>query len=303
MEQNLQYLEANKFLIRYHYIYKYKSYKKAAENYYVSSTDRNMSYAVDQLEAFYGVQLIRVHGNRLEFTEFGHIIGGVAQQVFQMNKDAKSKLDKVNLREINFATTADSYKYYVSQILLKFQEENPDVKVFALKTYYDDAARKLQQNEIDFYVGPVALERNSDFEYKSIGVTRTVLAVKNERKDEFNFNGCLSDFLPFKGAMKDKTSTFHTFFEKEAEKLGLKLDIALETSDVETLVDAVKNDVVDYAIIGNYYKDPDLHFIDITKCFEPLEICFVSRKGEVPTLALEKLIEVSQLLRVKPMDV
>ena len=124
MEGNMQFLEANKYLIRYYYVYKFKNFNKAAENFYIAGTDRNMKYAVTQLEDFYGVQLIKVKGNKLEFTEFGDILGEQSEVIFRQNIKINSILNKINLKEVNFGTTQDFYNYYIKPIFDRFQKEN-----------------------------------------------------------------------------------------------------------------------------------------------------------------------------------
>ena len=41
-----------------------------------------MKYAMAQLEIFYNIQLIKVEGNKLSFTEFGHILGKASQKIW-----------------------------------------------------------------------------------------------------------------------------------------------------------------------------------------------------------------------------
>src|SRR4030043_1311405 len=139
MIDDMQFLEANKYLIRYYYIYKYKSFHRAAENFYVAGTDRNMKYTVDQLENFYKVQLVRVIGNKLEFTDFGHLLGEHAEQIYNLNLKINSILNKMNLKEVNFSVSSDIYKYYVKPIFDVFQKENPDSKITLIKTNQYDA--------------------------------------------------------------------------------------------------------------------------------------------------------------------
>ncbi len=301
MTEDLQFLEANKFLIRYYYIYKYKSFHKASEKFYTASSDRNMKYAVQQLEKCYKVQLIKIKGNMFEFTEFGHILGEQVEKIYNLNVNTYSLLNKLNLKEINFATSPDYYKYYIKKVFDSFITENPDIKVNILKTNQMDSTERLLKREIDFIVGAVPLIQNPDLIYQEIAESKVFLAYLKKNSKKFKKIDSLYDIKELKGAMCDHTHVFYQNVREAEKEKNIKLNIVQNISDFESLIDAVKSGNVDYSIVGNYdLTDEDLIFLDITGFFKVYKICFIYRRNEVLTRTIEKLIKISEQLQIKP---
>ena len=300
MYDNMQFLEANKYLIRYYYIYKYKSFHRAAENFYISGTDRNMRYTVTQLENFYGVQLVRIIGNKLEFTEFGHLLGEQAEQIFNLNLKINSILNKMNLKEVNFSISSDIYKYYVKPVFKVFQKENPDSKIILIKTNQFDASQRLLNREIDFIVGFIPENCHPDLTYQKIAEGKIYLVSLKENEGKFKDIKSLKALTGYKGATLDNTDPFYFNLKKAEKKEKIELNIIYSTSDFDSLIEVVRNNFVDYSLIGNYTKLDDLAFIDVSFLFSPIEVCFIYRKNESFTTAIEKLIKISKKLDVKP---
>jgi len=301
MYEDLKFLEANKYLIKYYYIYKYKSLYKASENFYEPTSDRNMKNAIKLLEEFYNVQLVNVKGNRVEFTEFGEILGKQAEQIFNINLNIKSLINNINLKEINFATSPDYYKYYIKKVFDSFITENPDIKVNILKTNQMDSTERLLKREIDFIVGAVPLIQNPDLIYQEIAESKVFLAYLKKNSKKFKKIDSLYDIKEIKGAMCDHTHVFYQNVREIEKEKNIKLNIVQNISDFESLIDAVKSGNVDYSIVGNYdLTDQDLIFLDITGFFKVYKICFIYRRNEVLTRTIEKLIKISEQLQIKP---
>ncbi len=300
MTESMQFLEANKYLIRFYYIYKYKNFNKAAANFYVSSTDRNMKYAVKQLEAFYGVRLVKTSGNKLDFTEFGHILGRESEKIYNENISINSIIRRASFREVRFATTNDFYEYYLKPIFFEFQKKNPDIKIILLKTNQFDSTQRLLHREIDFIVGVVPQVKNDDLVYKPIAEAKIFLACKKDKEGQFCNIKSLRELKGFRGAVNDATTPFYFNLMKNVEKEEADLNILYHTSDCLSLVDVVLNDFADYSIIGNYRYFDEVCLIDISSLFDPVVISFIYRKGENPTKPIEKLIAISEKLGIRP---
>ncbi|MBN2546671.1 MAG: LysR family transcriptional regulator [Spirochaetes bacterium] len=301
MTEDLQFLEANKYLIRYYYIYKYKSFHKASKEFYVASSDRNMKYAVQQLEKYYNVQLIKIKGNMFEFTEFGHILGEQVKKIYDININIYTMLNKLDLKEINFATSPDFYKYYIKPVFDAFIKENPEIKVNILKTNQMDSTGRLIKREIDFIVGSLPLNQNPDLIYQEIAESRIFLAYLKENRQKFNKIDSLNDIKELKGAMCDHTHIFYHNVKEIEKENNIKLNIVHNISDFESLIDAVRSRNVDYSIVGNYeFLDEDVNFYDITGFFKPHKICYIYRKNEALTKSIEKLIIIAEKLKIKP---
>lgn len=300
---NLEYLESNKYLIRYYYVYKFKNLHRAAEEFYLQSTDRNMRYAINQLENFYNIQLIKTEGNKISFTEFGHILGKFSEQIYNVNLSIYSVLQRVNFKEIRFATSYDFYKYYIEPIFAYFQKEYSDAKIMLIKTNQHDSTNMLSKGEIDFIVGVKPDIINDKFEYQTIAQAKILLAIKQETIDKLGEINYLKDLKKLKGAMNDFTDPFYEKYEKADRDKNIKLNIVFHTSEYESLIGAVLNDFVDYAIVGNYTNIDGLVYFDISEIFAPTEIAFIYRKGEAVRKALKNLIDISQALDVKPSEI
>lgn len=302
MQDDMQFLEANKYLIRYHYVYKYKSFHRAAENFYIAGTDRNMKYTVDQLENFYKVQLVRVIGNKLEFTDFGHLLGEHAEQIYNLNLKINSILNKMNLKEVNFSISNDIYKYYVKPIFEVFQKENPDTKITLIKTNQYDATQRLLNREIDFIVGLIPSNCHPELTYQKIAEGKIYLVSLKSNENKFKDIKSLNDIKEFKGATLDFTEPFYYNLKEIEKKENIILNIVYSTSDIESLIEVVRNNFADYSLMGNYIKFDDLAFLDVSSLFNTIEVCFIYRKNESLTPAIEKLIKISKKLNIKPIE-
>jgi hypothetical protein len=60
--------------------------------------------------------------------------------------------------------------------------------------------------------------------------------------------------------------------------------------------------LVECAIVGNYTLEEGLFSTDISSLFKPIDICFIYRKGEGPTKAIQELIRIWRKLQVKPVS-
>ena len=294
-QESFQFPEANKYLIRYHYVYKNRSYHRASENFYIAGTDRNMKYAVTQLESFYGLKLVNIEGNKLGFTEFGHILGKYSQKIFDLNVEINSNLQRLNLKEVRFASTYDFYRYYIKQIFDVFLKANNDLKVTVIKTNQYDSIQKLLAREIDFVVGTMMIRQNQDLAYEKITEAKMLLAVKEERKNEFSGIKQLSDLEKLKGAVNDASDPFYENLYKSQQEKNTALNITYQSTDFDSLTD--------YSIVGNYSVAEGIHFIDISHFFYPVEICFVYRKGETTTKAIEEWKKIALELNVSPLKI
>ena len=292
MEESLQFLEANKYLIRYYYVYKHKSFLRAAENFYVSGTDRNMKYAVTQLENFYGVQLINVKGNKLTFTEFGHILGKQSKKVYDNNIEINSILQRSNLKEVRIATSFDFYKYYIKPVFAVFQKDNPDSKIILIKTNQYDATDRLLKREIDFIIGTNEVNPHPELTYDERSKAKILLAVKKENEAKYKNINSLVELKKIKGAINDQTDPFYHNFQYTTAEACVDLNIVYYTSDFESLIEIVR--------IGNYKYFSDLSFIDVSHLFKPVIISFIYRKGESQSMAIKNLINISSKLNIKP---
>jgi DNA-binding transcriptional LysR family regulator len=303
LQESFHFLEANKYLIRYYYVYKYKSFHRASENFYIAGTDRNMKYAVTQLESFYGLKLVNIEGNKLGFTEFGHILGSYSQRIFDLNVEINSNLQRLNLKEVRFASTHDFYKYYIKSIFDVFLKKNNDLKVTVIKTNQYDSIQRLLSREIDFVVGTTTFHQNQDLSFQEIANANILLAVKEGRKNEFTGIKKMADLLKFKGATYDNTDPFFENFYKCQEENEIELNIIYQSSDFDSLIDSLKDDIVDYAIVGNYANVEGIHFIDISSFFYPVVISIIYRKGEPTTEAIEEWIKIALDLKIAPMEI
>lgn len=296
----MQFLEANKYLIRYHYIYKYKSFHKAALNFYQQTSDRNMKYAVDQLESYYGVQLIKVNGNKLSFTEFGHILGYKTAEIVITNLEINSLIQRSNLKEVRFATSYDIYRYYGKPIFDLFLQEEPDIKMVLLKTNQYDAINRLLDREIDFVVGIMQSNPRCDLTYHRLFDASILLAVSAANADHFKTILSLHDLKEYRGAMNDQTDPFYENYQQTIAADNIELNIIYQTSDYESLINAVRDNLVDYAIVGNYERLPGINYFDISRFFAPVIIAYIFRKKENPTLAIEKLMGIKERIDLQP---
>ncbi len=296
-------LEANKFLIRYHYIYKFKNYTKAAENFYMPSSERNMRYAVSQLQDIYGVQLVNTDGNKLDFTFLGHLLGEYSQKIFSQNLEIASVIDRINMKEIRFASTFDFYKYYIGPVFDRFIKDNPDVRVQIIKTNQSDAQERLAKREIDFVIGTIPLNKNPDFVYDEVEDGKMLLAYRPEDREKFCGINSLKELTAFKGAMNDPSAAFYENFVASIANAEVELRILYETTDYGSLIKLLTDKIADYAIVGNYEKTEGIEFKDISGLFLPVKIAFIYRNGENPTKSIKELIAVFGKVKIKPVEV
>ncbi len=300
MFESNQFLEANKYLIRFYYVYKYKSLTKAAQNFYSAGSDRNMKYAVTQLEEIYGVKLANITTSKVEFTAFGDMVAHEAEKIYNINSQINSMIRRIQMKEIRFATSYDFFKYYIAPVFKNFQRKFVDVNITIVKTNQKDAIERLKQREVDFVVGTLPMEQDKDIVYEPFTKAKMLLVYLPNSRHKFDEITTLKEIAGYKGAINDVSAPFYENFEATLRSLDLTMNIVYQITDYESLIQLVREGLVDYAIAGNYSKEESLLTKDISDLFYPINICFIYRKGEEPSNTIRELIDVSRVLKVKP---
>ena len=131
-------------------------------------------------------------------------------------------------------------------------------------------------------------------------IERIKVNALKENEEKFINIKSLKDIKGYKGATLDNTDPFYYNLKEAEKKEKMDLNIIYSTSDIDSLIEVVRNNFVDYSLIGNYTKYEDLSFLDVSFLFNPIEVCFIYRKNESFTTAIEKLIKISNKLDVKP---
>ena len=110
---------------------KEKSVTKAAEALFV--TQPAVTMQVKSLEENLGVKLFKKHGKSLEFTHAGQVLLGYAERIFEIVEEMEYVLRghaELKHGTLTIGTTRSFAKYLMPDLLARFQDRYPAVKVF-----------------------------------------------------------------------------------------------------------------------------------------------------------------------------
>lgn len=291
-------LESVKYLIRYYYIYKYKSYVKACENYYEQIKPGVMKYSVSNLEDIYGTQLITDATNKLAFTEAGDKLGHLTQRIFDSVLMINNAISRVKMEQIRFGCSPDFYKYFIKPVFYTFRKKYPRAQMIIVKANEEYNIEQLIHGRIDFVMGTMPANLHPVLDYQKIMNAKILLAVREDKYQLFKHIESLEMLSGYHGAMNDFTDPLHTNIKVGLEKANLNLNLFYMTSDFQSLIDEVRNGFVDYAFVGNYDIVEGLEFIDVSRFFSPVVVCFILRKGDILPDGIKELINISEKIDI-----
>lgn len=291
-------------LIRYYYIYKHGAYQKAVDNYHEGINVKTIKSSLNALQDLLNDELVIYNKktHQLEFTCIGDKLGRFALGFIENLSSFIGGLDSYNTRDIHLGVSSDFYRYYLRDLFIDYMEKNSDINLKIELGNQFHVEEDLINKKIDLIVGTTPVNPNPLFEYIEFDFVSIYLVVLKSRSDEFKSVASLNELSLFSGATVDSNEPFHSNILKSARASKIRLNIRHQISDVKMLYEFVKRGFVDYTLVGNYYRDDMLSYIDVTHLFEPVRLAFIVRSDERIPDSVEKIIKYAQSINIKPRD-
>ena len=135
-----------------------KSTNKAAKALFISQP--TVTARIQSLEKELGRALFERNGKSLELNLYGQEYFKYAQQILQMVKEGKDRLQmELNRQEIKIGANLISSQYLIPYVLSQWQDENPSIKYHLHAGSNDELVVQLLNQQID-----VAIMRKNDSE-------------------------------------------------------------------------------------------------------------------------------------------
>ncbi len=112
----------------------------------------SLSITIAKLEEELGVRLFDRIGRKIVLNEYGKNFLKHVDNIFnELNFAIKeiNELKEENSKHITLATTGASF---LSEFIVEFLENNPDINIKQFITHYDEAEKLLKKGEIDFAI-------------------------------------------------------------------------------------------------------------------------------------------------------
>ncbi len=122
-------MDLNQFRVFYHAA-KLKSFSQAAEA--LSVTRPLISIRIKQIEEAYGVRLFERSGRRVELTNAGEMLFSYAERVFNLVKEADSRLEDmkgIGIGTLKICTGLTVGTYYLPPLITAFQQQYPQIEI------------------------------------------------------------------------------------------------------------------------------------------------------------------------------
>lgn len=224
-------------------IAKEKSFSKAAKKLYISQP--SLSQYINRLESNLKVCLFDRTTNPLKLTYEGEIYIETASSVLKLVDNMLQQYEDINKLsggKLNIGVTPSKSSYLLPKILPMFKKEYPGIKLTLTESTSDILEELIIKDLVDICLMNLPL-KNNNIIYKEILSEKILIAVsldsKNARNDEKNEDFPeinIADLKNKKFVLLRPEQRIRQIADKFFAGIGLKPDILLETSSIETSI-------------------------------------------------------------------
>ncbi|MCC8065752.1 MAG: LysR family transcriptional regulator [Clostridiales bacterium] len=264
------------------------NYLEAADALYISQS--TLSRHIQNIENDLGVQLFNRTTRKVELNEFGRTFLPFAKQITGLKADYTQAMTNQIRRQKNSITIGaipTMTQYYISEILARFQNENPSIHLNIIGADSSKLDGLLRDGECDFAFMRSSGKTDQEFQSYPYFTDHMVAVVSRNHPLASSGNLSLSQLKaePFLFLAKD--STMYTFALNACLAAGFTPHIRFTGHRAENIVDLAGREMG----IGLLSKQPVMHLdtssvclIDIVPQFTTkIVLMFKSEQSLTPT--------------------
>lgn len=280
-DMDINLFDVNLNNLKYFYmIVKLGSFTKASEYFYISQP--NISYAVKQLENYFGVKLLIRNRSGIKLTAIGERIYGKIEDLFKNLDDCNLMIkEKADTETLSIGIQSHVYLLFKDRVK-KFIKDNEFSKV----SFHQDSTQvlieKLNENKIDFLIDTAPISLTS----KNL----EMINIKSERlcfvsKKDLNENGKklkIKDLVNLQLILPSLRSNLRKSLETLFNKHNISLNPAYVCNATDVTIDLVKSGAgVGYVFESAVKEDvlnKKLYMVNVDFELPQIPLCFVRKK-------------------------
>ena len=238
------------------------SFTKAAELLHLSQP--TLTTQVQFLEQRYQVELLLRQGRRVIPTQLGEQLMQLAQQIFSLEGDAISLLEDAGQLKRGHLRVAAVGPFHVTQMLVNFSRQYPDVKVSVSTGNSEDVLARLLDYRAD--VGVMA-QVVSDDRFMSIPFSRHPVVISTAASHRFSRRRSIriSELAGERMIFREPGSTTRKALDAALAQAGVRPEVVMEIGSREVIREAVARGIGIAAVSQvEYVPGPGLHCVRIS---------------------------------------
>ena len=222
------------------------SFSNAAERLQLSQS--MVTIHIRNLETELGTRLLNRTTRSMELSQDGKTFYSYAKQMLKLNRDSIFALSRANQdqKSINIVSTPYIIRYYLTDRIVKFHRDHPDISFNFITCNNSEIYSRLQADSLEFAFCTMKL-MNSDYAVKHCEMANLVVITPNTERfralEGRSFPMALFGREPL--ITRSSTSTLQQEFLRWS-KLNIpdiKLKVAAAVDDTETIKELVTSDV------------------------------------------------------------
>ena len=274
-----------------------KSFSKAAKK--VDKTQSAISQSIRLLENEVGEVLFQRNNRTVVLSEAGQILFEHAASIIESIETAQVRIDSLkNLQEgeLTISSSMTSACYMLPDVLKKFKNKYPGIKIVLKNGLSDHAANMVANKESD--VGVVMLPiNNPKLESIPLAVREDVVitSINHELNNKENLN--VKDLLDYEFILLDKEAHTRQYVNTHFDTIGANPKLAMEVGNMEIIKQMVKLNFGISVIPRIAVKEEEGKTLSVRRVFskdECRKIGVVYRKGSKMKLTTKVFIEMIQ---------
>jgi DNA-binding transcriptional LysR family regulator len=262
-----------------------QSFSDAANKLFISQPAISMQ--IKNLEKALGIQLI-TRGSSFGLTDKGEVLFQDLKKIFKALCEAEQKFLAYSLKDLKKITIGMSEAYshhFIVNILLKFQENFPDIGLKFFTETSKNLITKLINNKIDIAITgehDIPLDKTRFIE-KIVRKEEIILVAPYGHRLMDKKRVLLNDILNEKIILKDENSATRIFIEKTFKNKKLPVFIECESSQVLKRLVREYNAVTFLTRIGVQHELKNQKFSELNfykQLFMPIKIAYPKKFSE-----------------------
>jgi DNA-binding transcriptional LysR family regulator len=195
---------------------------------------------------------------------------------------------------INIATHNIAISHLLPPHIKKFQEQYPDVNIGIKNISYDEAIKRLSNDEVDFILYPDVNPPSEFFSQVCFAYNPTLVMHKDHPLAKRRGEIALEDISKYNIIRVEKRLIALPLFEKMFEELKFKTNINFENGNCDMINNLVRAEIglglVSELCINK--DDKDLVYKKINKYFPVTEYKLVMKNGKKPSVLAENFVRI-----------
>lgn len=290
MDINLEYYKI------FYYVGKLKSITLAAEDLSVSQPA--VSQALKNLEGALGSPLFVRTPKGVRFTPEGEVLYSYVQRGYEYIRQGEHKFKEMldlETGEIRIGASDMTLQFYLLEVLERFHEQYPGIKVAVTNAPTPETLKHLQDGKIDFGVVSTPINSRHDWKMKKVRQIEDVFVAG--RKFQYLQGKILSyqqlETLPI--LCLEKNTSTRNYVDEFLEKNGVVLDPEFELATSNMLIQfamkglGIASVVKDFA--EEFLANGELFLLEFDKRIPQREFCVVTDERIPVSAAAGKLLE------------